>query len=328
MTMTLAGPLIQKYFANHLIAQRRLSPQTLASYRDTFRLLLQFVNAELNIEPSRLTLDQLDAEMILRFLDSLEQQRKNAVVSRNLRLTAIRSFFRMVALHHPDSVGTATRVLAIPMKRTVTRLLEYVSRAEMDAVLDSIDRNHWCGRRDYALLLTMYNSGARVSEVCALRTHQVGLGKSSYVQLHGKGRKERAIPLWPSTARVLRDWLRENTSNIIFPGIRGEPLSRFAVRLLLQKAVAEATTRCASLKRKRISPHTIRHGTAMALLDAGVDVSVIALWLGHESIETTNGYLHTSIALKEKALARVTPSGSTFNRFRPDDSLLAFLASL
>lgn len=326
--MTLAGSLIQRYFANYLIAQRRLSPQTLSSYRDTFRLLLQFVHAELKIEPSRLTLDQLDAETILRFLDSLEHKRNNAVVSRNLRLTAIRSFFRMVALHNPECVGTATRVLAIPMKRTATRLLEYVTRTEMDAILDSIDRKHWCGRRDYALLLTMYNSGARVSEICALRTHQVGLGKSTYVQLHGKGRKERAIPLWPSTARVLRDWLRENTSSIVFPGIRGEPLSRFAVRLVLQKAVADATTCCASLKKKRISPHTIRHGTAMALLDAGVDISVIALWLGHESIETTNGYLHTSLALKEKALARVTPSGSAFKRFRPDDSLLAFLASL
>jgi len=326
--MTLAGSLIQRYFANYLIAQRRLSPQTLSSYRDTFRLLLQFVHAELKIEPSRLTLDQLDAETILRFLDSLEHKRNNAVVSRNLRLTAIRSFFRIVALHNPECVGTATRVLAIPMKRTATRLLEYVTRTEMDAILDSIDRKHWCGRRDYALLLTMYNSGARVSEICALRTHQVGLGKSTYVQLHGKGRKERAIPLWPSTARVLRDWLRENTSSIVFPGIRGEPLSRFAVRLVLQKAVADATTCCASLKKKRISPHTIRHGTAMALLDAGVDISVIALWLGHESIETTNGYLHTSLALKEKALARVTPSGSAFKRFRPDDSLLAFLASL
>jgi integrase/recombinase XerD len=326
--MTPIGPIIQRYFANYLIGQRRLSPQTLASYRDTFRLLLQFVHSELKIEPSRLTLDQLDAEIVLRFLDSLEQKRKNAVVSRNLRLTAIRSFFRMVALDYPECVGTATRVLAIPTKRTTRRLLQYVTRVEMDAILDSIDRKRWCGRRDYALLLTMYNSGARVSEVCALRRHQVGLGTRSHVQLHGKGRKERAIPLWPSTARILREWLRENTGSTAFPGIRGEPLSRFAVRLLLQKAAADAATHCPSLKKKSISPHTIRHGTAMALLDAGVDISVIALWLGHESIETTNGYLHTSIALKEKALAKVTPSGSAFKRFRPDDSLLAFLASL
>ena len=324
----LAGPLLQRYFTNYLIAQRRLSPQTLSSYRDTFRLLLQFVQAELKIEPSQLAVEQLDAEIILRFLDSLEQQRKNSVVSRNLRLTAIRSFFRMVALHHPECLGTATRVLAIPMKRTDTRLLEYVSRAEMDAILNGIDRKYWCGRRDYALLLTMYNSGARVSELCALRVDQIGLGKSSYVHLHGKGRKERAIPLWPSTARVLRDWRRENTASMAFPGVRGEPLSRFAVRLLLQKAVATASSNCFSLRKKRISPHTIRHGTAMALLDAGVDISVIALWLGHESIETTNGYLHTSIALKEKALAKVTPSGSPFKRFKPDNSLLTFLASL
>jgi integrase/recombinase XerD len=326
--MMLAGPLLQRYFTGYLIAQRRLSPQTLASYRDTFRLLLLFVQSELKIEPSRLAIDQLDAEIILRFLDSLELQRKNSIVSRNLRLTAIRSFFRMVALHNPECVGTATRVLAIPMKRTATRLLEYVSRTEMDAILNSLDRKHWYGRRDYALLLTMYNSGARVSELCSLPTDQIGLGKNSYVHLHGKGRKERAIPLWPSTARVLRDWLRENTGRTAFPGIRGEPLSRFAVRLLLQKAVAAASPHCPSLKKKCISPHTIRHGTAMALLDAGVDISVIALWLGHESIETTNGYLHTSLATKEKALAKVMPLGSTFRRFRPDDSLLAFLASL
>jgi site-specific recombinase XerD len=246
--MMLAGPILQQYFTNYLIAQRRLSPQTLASHRDTFRLLLQFVQSELKIEPAQLAIEQLDAEIILRFLDNLELQRKNSVVSRNLRLTAIRSFLRMVALHHPECVGTATRVLAIPMKRTDTRLLEYVSRTEMDAILNSIDRKHWCGRRDYALLLTMYNSGARVSELCALRIDQIGSGKNSYVHLHGKGRKERAIPLWPSTARILRDWLRENTGSLAFPGIRGEPLSRFAVRLLLQKAVATASSSCSSLR--------------------------------------------------------------------------------
>jgi integrase/recombinase XerD len=326
--MTLAGPLLQRYFTDYLLAQRRLSPQTLSSYRDTFRLLLQFVQSELKIELSRLAVDQLDAEIILSFLDSLESRRKNCIGSRNLRLTAIRSFFRMAALHNPECAGTATRVLAIPMKRTATRLLEYVSRVEMDAILNSIDRKQWCGRRDYALLLTMYNSGARVSELCALRTEQVGIVRNSYVHLHGKGRKQRAIPLWPSTSRVLKEWLRENTSGIAFPGIRGEPLSRFAVRLLLQKAVEAASSHCTSLKKKRISPHTIRHGTAMALLDAGVDISVIALWLGHESIETTNGYLHTSLALKEKALAKVESSGAAFKRFQPDDSLLAFLASL
>jgi integrase/recombinase XerD len=326
--MTLVGPLLQRYFTDYLIAQRRLSPQTLASYRDTFRLLLQFIHREMKVEPSLLTIAQLDADIVLRFLDSLEQKRGNAVVSRNLRLTAIRSFFRMVALYSPESVGSATRILAIPMKRTARPLLEYVSREEIDTILETIDRSHWCGRRDYALLLTMYNSGARVSELCGLRTDQISVGKNSYVHLHGKGRKERAIPLWPTTSRVLKEWLRENTSNIVFPGIRGEPLSRFAVRLLLQNAVAAAEPYCASLRKKRISPHTVRHGTAMALLEAGVDISVIALWLGHESMETTNGYLHTSLAMKEKALAKVTPTGSTFRRFRPDDNLLTFLASL
>ena len=171
-------------------------------------------------------MDQLDAEIILGFLDSLELQRKNCIVSRNLRLTAIRSFFRMAAFHNPECTGTATRVLAIPMKRTSTRLLEYVSRMEMDVILNSIDRRQWCGRRDYALLLTMFNSGARVSELCSLRTEQIGFVRKGYVHLTGKGRKQRAIPLWPSTARVLREWFRENTSDIAFPGIRDEPLSR------------------------------------------------------------------------------------------------------
>jgi len=326
--MTLLGPLLQKYFAGYLVAQRRLSPQTVASYRDTFRLLLNFAHRELKIEPSKLTVAQLDADVVLRFLDSVEQKRGNAVVSRNLRLTAIRSFFRMVALSSPDDVGTATRILAIPMKKTGKRLLEYVSREEMNSILDAIDRKHWCGRRDYALLLTMFNSGARVSELCGLRRDQIALGKNGSVELHGKGRKQRAIPLWPTTVTVLRDWLRDNPGSIAFPGIRGEPLSRFAVRLLLQKAVAAAELGCPSLKKKRISPHTIRHGTAMALLDAGVDISVIALWLGHESIETTSGYLHTSLAMKQKALAKTTPSGTAFKRFRADDSLLAFLESL
>jgi len=328
---TLVGPLLQRFFTDYLIAQRRLSPQTLASYRDTFRLLLQFVHRETGIEPASLPTRALDAEMVLRFLDDLEKNRGNTAASRNLRLTAIRSFYRMVALYEPASVGAATRILAIPPKRTDARLREYLSREEMDAILGAIDRRQWCGRRDYALLLTMYNSGARVSEICAIRQNQIGVGAKSYLQLHGKGRKERAIPLWSRTAKVLKDWLREvghDSNRIVFPGIRGEPLSRFAVRLLLQKAASAASARCATLRKKQVTPHAIRHGTAMAMLDAGVDIAVIALWLGHESIETTSVYLHTSLAMKEKALARVSPTGTPFRRFRPDDRLLSFLQSL
>jgi site-specific recombinase XerD len=294
-------------------------------------LLLQFVHRETGIEPAVLAVSALDAEIILRFLDALEKDRGNSVASRNLRLTAIRSFYRMVALRDPASVGVATRVLAIPLKRTNTRVREYLTREEIEAILASIDRTHWCGRRDYALLLTMYNSGARVSEISGLRQSHVTFGSKSYVQLHGKGRKDRSIPLWPRTARILKDLFRElgkPEQAMAFPSIRGEPLTRFAIHLLLRKAVDRASARCATLKKKRVSPHIVRHGTAMALLQPGVDIAVIALWLGHESIETTNAYLHANLAMKERALAKVLPVGTPFRRFQANDTLLAFLESL
>jgi len=323
--------LLQIFFTDHLIAQRRLSPQTVASYRDTFRLLLQFVHRETGTEPAVLEVSRLDAEIILRFLDTLEKDRGNTVASRNLRLTAIRSFYRMVALRDPASVGIATRVLAIPLKRANTRVREYLTREEMEAILVSIDRASWCGRRDYALLLTMFNLGARVSEISGLRQNHVTFGTKSYVQLHGKGRKDRSLPLWPRTARILKDWFRElgqPEQAMAFPSIRGEPLTRFAIHLLLRKAVEQASLRCTALKKKRVSLHVIRHGTAMALLQSGVDIAVIALWLGHESIETTNVYVHANLAMKEKALAKVAPIGTRFRRFRANDRLLAFLESL
>lgn len=330
-THTLVGPLLQIFFTDHLIAQRRLSPQTISSYRDTFRLLLQFVHREIGIEPASLPISALDADTILAFLNGLEKERSNAVNSRNLRLTAIRSFYRMVALRDPPSVGIATRVLAIPMKRADNRVRQYVTREEMDAILTALDRKQWCGRRDYALLLTMYNTGARVSEISALHQHQVSLGTKSYVRLHGKGRKDRSVPLWPVTAQVLKEWFREIGASkcaFAFPNIRGELLTRFAVHLLLRKAVQTAVPRCISLKRKRVSPHVIRHGTAMALLESGVDIAVIALWLGHEHMETTNVYVHANLAMKEKALEKVLPLGMPFRRFHADDKLMAFLESL
>ena len=328
---TLVGPLLQFFFTDYLVKQRRVSLQTVASYRDTFRLLLKFIQHETGIEPASLRIAQLDARAILRFLDGLENDRGNSVVSRNLRLTAIRSFYRMVALHDPTSTGLATQIQAIPLKRADTRLREYLTREEMDAILDSIDRTQWRGRRDYALLLTLYNSGARVSEISALRQGQITLSGKSYVHLHGKGRKERVVPLWPRTARILKEWFRElgfREQAVAFPGIRGEALSRFAIYLLLRKTVERAHSRCPSLRKKRVSPHVLRHGTAMALLQSGVDIAVIALWLGHESIETTNKYLHADLSIKEKALAKVQPLGGKFRRFHADDVLLAFLATL
>jgi integrase/recombinase XerD len=328
---TLVGPVLQIFFTDHLTGQRRLSPQTVASYRDTFRLLLQFVHRTTGIEPASLPLSALDADRVLSFLEGLEKHRRNTIASRNLRLTAIRSFYRMVALRDPASVGIATRVLAIPMKRADIKVRSYVTREEIDTILTALDRKQWCGRRDYALLLTLYNSGARVSEICSLRQDQVTLATKSYLHLRGKGRKERSVPLWPITAKVLKEWFREASAGdgaAAFPSIRGEPLTRFAVHRLLRKAVRAAVPRCPSLKRKRVSPHIVRHGTAMELLQSGVDIAVIALWLGHEHTETTDVYLQTSLALKEKALAKVSPMGKPFRRFRASDKLLAFLEAL
>ena len=327
----LVGPLLQIFFTDYLVAQKRASPETLASYRDTFRLLLCFLHRETGVEPADLTISELHADIILRFLDSLERDRSNSIASRNLRLTAIRSFYRMVALRDPASVGVATRVQAIPMKRTNIRVRQHLSRDEIEAILAAIDRRTWCGRRDYALLLTLYNSGARVSEIATLRQEQLVMGRKTYIQLHGKGRKDRIVPLWPRTTTVLREWFRElgqQAQPMAFPSIRGEPISRFAIHLLLRKAVRNAALQCASLAKKRISPHVIRHSTAMALLQSGVDIAVIALWLGHESIETTNAYLHASLAMKEKALARLDPVGTKLRRFHASDRLLAFLEAI
>ncbi len=327
----LVGPLLQIFFTDYLVAQKRASQETLASYRDTFRLLLHFVHRQAGVEPADLTVPELHADIILRFLDSLERDRSNSIASRNLRLTAIRSFYRMVALRDPASVGIATRVLAIPMKRTNVRIRQHLSRDEMEAVLAAIDRRTWCGRRDYALLLTMYNSGARVSEVSTLLREQVAMARKTYIQLHGKGRKDRMVPLWPRTTAVLREWFRElgqPAQAMAFPSIQGEPISRFAIHLVLRKAVRRAVPQCPSLAKKRVSPHVIRHSTAMALLQSGVDIAMIALWLGHESIETTNAYLHASLAMKEKALAKMQPVGTKLRRFHASDKLLAFLEAI
>lgn len=327
----LLGPLLQLFFTDHLVAQKRLSEQTVASYRDTFRLLLRFVHSETGVGPASLAIPALDAPSILRFLDNIEKERSNAVVSRNLRLTAIRTFFRFVALRDPASVGVASRVLAIPMKRADTKVRDYLTSQEIDAILAVFDQKKWLGQRNYALLLTMYNTGARVSEMVTLRQDQVNLDSKGYVRLYGKGRKERIVPLWPKTSRVLQGWfanLPKIGTPVAFPNRTGEQLTRFAVHLLLQKAANQASQGCPSLTKKAVSPHKLRHGTAMALLESGVDLAVIALWLGHECLETTNIYLHSNLAMKEKALGKIAPPETGFRRFQADDSLLAFLDSL
>lgn len=327
---TRIAPHVQAFFTEHLCHQKRVSPQTIASCRDTFRLLRIFIKETLGIEPSALGVTDLDAPLVLRFLDYLEHQRGNAVRSRNMRLSALRTFFRFVALRDPECVAIATRVLALPLKRADKKLVGYLTREEIDALLAATDRSHWVGRRDHALLLTMYNRGARVSEMTTLRRRQVGFAASTFLHLQGKGRKERTVPLWPHTSRVLQAWLQEvgpQEDQTVFPKARGTPLSRQGVMYLLQQVVHKAVGTCPSLRTKPVSPHVIRHTTAMHLLQAGVDIAVIALWLGHESIETTHVYLEADLATKERALDTLAPVAEQGTRFSADDPLLAFLTS-
>jgi integrase/recombinase XerD len=325
------GPLLQYFFTDHMLSHRRASQQTVDSYRDTFRLLLHFLQQRTGKEPASLRVGDLDAPAILSFLDHIEQQRKNQIQSRNVRLAAIRSFFRLVALRDPASIQFVTRVLAIPLKRADKRLVGYLTRPEMDAILGVPDRKTWDGQRDYTLLLTFYNSGARVSELTSLKRSQIRLGATSFLHLHGKGRKEREVPLWPTTARSLKLWLEATPAppdGPAFPSARGATLSRDGVNYVLQAAVREAAKTCPSLATKRVSPHVLRHTTAMHLLQAGVDITVIALWLGHESPETTQIYVEADLKTKEQALQNVAPAGKGFRRFQPGDALLAFLDKL
>jgi integrase/recombinase XerD len=327
----LLGPLLQAFFADYLLTQKRVSPQTVAAYRDAFRLLLKFLYEATKTQPSALRLTDVDAPAILSFLDSLEQRRGNAVRSRNARLAAIRSFFRYVSFRDPESISLATRVLAIPVKRTTHRLVGYLSRAEVEALLAAPDRSSWTGRRDYTLLLTLYNSGARVSEITALKRTHVSFGSTTLIHLLGKGRKERSVPLWAKTARVLETWFREIESlpsDVALPNARGRALSRYGVSYLIDRAADAASAKCPSLKTKVVSPHLFRHSTAMHLLQSGVDLAVIALWLGHESVATTHIYVEADLTTKEQALSKLSPVASKGHRFRADDSLIAFLARL
>lgn len=327
----LIAPHMQAFFAQHLAQQKRVSPQTIASYRDTFRLFLTFVKETTGKAPSTLHVADLDAPIVLQFLDYLEHQRGNAVRSRNMRLAAIRSFARFLALRDPEHVAIMTRVLAIPVKRADKKLIGYLTREEVEALLAAPDRSCWSGRRDHALLLTLYNSGARVSEVTTLLRDHVCFGPHTFLQLHGKGRKERTVPLWPHTSRTLQTWFAEldgTSERTAFPNARGGPLSRDGVDYLLQRAVHKATVMCPSLGAKKITPHVMRHTTALHLLQSGVDIATIALWLGHESIETTHVYLEVDLMHKERALQKLAAVEGDSSRFRADDPLLAFLTSL
>jgi integrase/recombinase XerD len=323
--------LLQSFFTIRLMTQRKVSPHTIASYRDTFRLLLQFAEKRLRKAPSQLGLADLDASLIDAFLTDLENQRRNGSRSRNLRLTAIRSFFRYAALEAPAHSGIIQRVLAIPNQRQRRTLVGFLTRPEIEALLAAPDRTRWLGRRDHAFLITAVQTGLRLSEMTALRHEDISLGAGAHVRCRGKGRKERCTPLAKPTVAVLQAWIREQgrgDSKTLFPSSRGGSLSADGVQHLLARHVIKARKSCASLRKKRVSPHVLRHAAAMELLQAGVDRAVIALWLGHESVETTQIYLDADLALKEQALARTNPVKGAPKRYKPDDELLAFLKQL
>jgi site-specific recombinase XerD len=323
--------LLQAFFLQRLVTQRGASAHTIGSYRDTFQLLLRYAEQSTGRTPALMTIEDFDAPLVLAFLDHLETERGNSPRTRNLRLTAIRSFMHYVSIRDPAALPVAQRVLAIASKRFDRPILGFLSREEVQAVLDAPDQSTWSGQRDAILLAVLYNTGARVSEMTGLRVGDVLLDRASSLLLHGKGRKERAVPLWKSTATQLRGWLKRidrNPDAPVFPNRVGARLSRSGVEHRLRVAVSTASKRCPSLIGRRISPHTFRHTTAMHLLQSGVDITVIALWLGHEDPATTHLYVEADLAMKEAALRRLEEPSTRPVRFQARDRLLDFLEAL
>lgn len=329
--MTALSTTLQAFFTDRLIRQRQVSPHTLAAYRDTLRLLLVFAAATKGKEPSRLHIDDLDAPLIGAFLDNLEHQRKNSARTRNARLAAIRSLFRYAALRHPEHAAVIERVLAIPPKRFDRRLVTFLTEQEIGALLAAPDRSSWTGRRDHALFGLAAQTGLRASELIGLCCADVHLGAGAHVSCRGKGRKQRITPLTAAMVATLRGWLAEHAGQPaapLFVTRSGAVLSRDALEHRLAKYVQVAAEACPTLAEKSVTMHVLRHSAAMRLLRAGVDTSVIALWLGHENVETTQVYLHADMGIKERALAKTAPAETRPGRFRPSDKLLAFLEAL
>ncbi|MGH2887873.1 MAG: tyrosine-type recombinase/integrase [Solirubrobacteraceae bacterium] len=329
--MSALAPTLQAFFTDRLIRQRQASPHTIAAYRDTLKLLLGFAAKRLRRQPSRLDIADLDAPLIAAFLDHLEHERGNSVRTRNARLATIHSLFRYAALRHPEHLQDIERVLAIPPKRSDRALVTYLDEDEINALLTAPDRTTWTGRRDHAMLLTAIQTGLRASELTGLNCGDLHLATGPHLSCRGKGHKQRITPLTPITVAVLRVWLAERAGNRddpLFPTSRGRRLSRDGLERRVAKHTTAAAPTCPSLHEKNITPHTLRHTSAMQLLHAGVDTTVIALWLGHERIDTTQIYLHADLALKERALARTKPPNAKPGRYRPPDTLLAFLEAL
>ena len=325
------GVLLQRFFASKLLEQQAVSPRTVAAYRDAFRLLLGYAEQTLGKKPAKLTLEEFNADLILGFLSNLESERHNAVRSRNARLAAIRSFAHFASLQCPAALAQIQQILAIPMKRFDKPLLGFLTREETMALLGTTQETTWCGHRDLVLLRMLYNTGARVSELINVCVQDLELDVCPSVRLQGKGRKQRTVPLWSETAREVRNWIKYaklDPKQALTPNRWGKPMTRTNVAERLAVAVDRAATCCPSLVGRKISPHTMRHTTAMHLLQSGVDITVIALWLGHESPATTHGYVEADLTMKERALATIAPPGTRKTRYRPSDKLLSFLQSL
>jgi integrase/recombinase XerD len=329
--MTALAPALQAFFLDRLITQRDSSPETIAAYRDAFRLLLRFAQQQTGKPPFELDIDDLDAPLIGAFLKHLEEDRGNSPRTRNARLGAIHSFYRFAALEHPEHAHTIARVTAIPTKRHERNTVSYLDLGEIKALLAAPDTRTWLGRRDHALLTLMIQTGVRVSELAGLRIGDVHLGPGSHIRVLGKGRKRRSPTLTGETVTVVRAWLTERRgqpADPLFPTRQGRALSRYTVGVLVTKHATTAAAGCPSLTTKRVTPHTLRHTNAMLLRAKGVDIATIALWLGHESTQTTHIYEHADPALKEQAIARTAPLGTKPGRYRPSDALLAFLEAL
>lgn len=329
--MTLLAPLLERFFIQRLLHQRRASPNTIAAYRDTFRLLLRFIKDKRDKAPSQLMLADLDADLVVAFLAHLEKDRGNTIRSRNARLAALHSFFHYLAFEEPGYSAAIQRMLAIPYKRAERKLVGFLDRGEVEALLHAPDRGTALGRRDHTLLLLAIQTGLRVSELTQLRWQDVRLDSGAHVRTHGKGRKDRCTPLTAQIVAALHSRQRELApppSDPVFPSRRGGPMSRDAVEHLVTKYATLASSACPSLKHKHVSPHTLRHTSAMQLLAAGAERTVLALWLGHESTETTEIYIHADLAIKERAIARTAPLPTAAKRYKPTDRLLAFLEGL
>lgn len=325
--------MLQRFFLERLMNQMNASPDTISAYRDTFRIFLRFMKEEKHCAPSQVTLEMVNADNVLDFLQYIETVRNNSTKTRNHRLAAIHSFMNYVSFQAPEYLFAIQRVMSIPFKKTETRHVDYLVDEEVEAIMQGCDLSSWLGRRDRLMLAILYNTGVRVSELVSIKKRDVSLNNNgaSCIRVMGKGRKERSLPLWKTTKHYLEEYLKEtklHDDNYVFTSQQGKPLTRSGVTYRLACLVETASQNCPSLRQKRVTPHVLRHTTAMHLLEAGVDISTIAIWLGHESIETTHKYMVADLRLKEQALAKTKEPQALGFRYQPPADILSFLDSL